>query len=397
MVQGCVLNDNFEEACNYFWRMRHQRISPDEASLSTALHAASSLAAFDQGTSIHNEVIRFGLENNSCVASSLIAMYAKCGSLVDAVRVFKDHADCNVVCWTAMISAFQQHGHGMQVISLFEEMIQNEIEPDYVTFVCVLSACSHTGRIDEGFSYLNSMSKRHKINPGPEHYACMVDMLGRAGRLLDAKKFVENMPIQPDASVWGALLGACRKYGNLDMGSEVAEKLFEIEPDNSGNYALLCDMYERIGKIKQADEVRRLMGVKKVRKEPGCSWIDVKNVTYVFTVHDRSHVQTIEIYKMLEKMEELVKKKGYVAEISIDNFSGKNKLWYHSERLALAFGLLSLPFGAPIRIKKNLRTCNDCHTVMKYASEIYKTEIIVRDINRFHRFINGSCSCGDYW
>ncbi|KAK9291415.1 hypothetical protein L1049_019362 [Liquidambar formosana] len=401
MVTGCVQNDNFEEACNYFWAMRSEGISPDEASFSTALHASASLAQLNQGTLIHDQIIKTGFVMNTCVASSLITMYAKCGNLVDAYRVFEEIEDRNVVCWTAMIAACQQHGCADQVIELFEDMLREGIKPDYITFVCVLSACSHTGRVEEGFAYLNSMTKLHDMSPGAEHYACMVDLLGRAGRLDEAKRFVEAMPIKPDSSVWGALLGACRNHGNLEMGRDVAQKLFEIEPDNSGNYVLLSNMYTRCGRLEEANEVRRLMGVNKVRKEPGCSWIDFKNTTFVFTAHDRSHSRTDEIYEMLAKLEELVKKKGYVAETqfainSVEEYKERS-LWYHSEKLALAFGLLTLPVGAPIRIKKNLRTCGDCHTVMKFASEIFEREIIVRDINRFHRFADGLCSCRDYW
>ncbi|XP_022899217.1 pentatricopeptide repeat-containing protein At2g22070-like [Olea europaea var. sylvestris] len=401
MMMGCVQNNSFEEACNYFWMMRREGISPDEASFSTVLHAAASIAALDQGSLIHDQIIKTGFETNTCVSSSLVTMYAKCGSLIDGRRVFTESEDRNVVLWTATISACQQHGCADQVIELFEDMLREGIRPDYITFVSVLSACGHTGRVDEGFSYFNSMIQTHNITPGSEHYACMVDLLGRAGKLLEAKKFIETMPIEPDISVWGALLGACRKYGDLELGGEVAKRLFQIEPTNPGNYVLLGNMYARAGMLDEADEVRRLMGVNKVRKEPGCSWLDVKNTTYVFTAHDKSHSRTNEIYKMLGKLEEMVKQKGYIAETqyainNVDEYKERS-LWYHSEKLALAYGLLVLPEGAPIRIKKNLRTCGDCHTVMKFASEIFRREIIVRDINRFHRFSNGLCSCNDYW
>ncbi|XP_021906562.1 putative pentatricopeptide repeat-containing protein At3g23330 [Carica papaya] len=245
------------------------------------------------------------------------------------------------------------------------------------------------------------MSKVHGMNPGHEHYACMVDLLGRAGQLEEAKDLIESMPIKPDSSVWGALLGACASHGNLEMGREVAEKLFELEPHNPGNYVLLCNIYSKHGRLKEADEVRRLMGVNGVRKEAGCSWIDVKNKTHIFKVEDRSHPRSNEIYQVLRKVEELVKKNGYVAETQYAVNSGEDykerSLWNHSERLALAFGILALPPGAPIRIMKNLRTCGDCHTVMKFASKTFEREIIVRDINRFHRFTKGLCSCRDYW
>ncbi|KAG7024054.1 putative pentatricopeptide repeat-containing protein, partial [Cucurbita argyrosperma subsp. argyrosperma] len=401
MIMACVYNNNYEDACNNFWMMRREGLIPDEASYSSVLHSCANLAALYQGALIHNQIIKSGFVKNLCVASSLVTMYAKCGSLVDAFQIFEETVDRNVVCWTAIIAACQQHGHANQVVELFEQMLREGIKPDYITFVSVLSACSHTGRVEEGFFYFNSMTKVHGIYPGYEHYACIVDLLGRSGQLDRAKRFIELMPIKPDASVWGALLSACRNHSNLEMGKEVAQELFELEPDNPGNYVLLCNILTRNGMLREADEVRRKMEAVGVRKEPGCSWIDIKNSTYVFTVHDKSHEKTQEIYEMLEKVKELVKKKGYVAEtefaINMAKAYKEQSLWYHSEKLALALGLLSLPAGAPIRIKKNLRTCGDCHTVMKFASEVFGREIIVRDISRFHHFTNGICSCGDYW
>uniref|UniRef100_A0A1D1Z3F0 Pentatricopeptide repeat-containing protein At2g22070 n=1 Tax=Anthurium amnicola TaxID=1678845 RepID=A0A1D1Z3F0_9ARAE len=402
ITMGWVQNGMFEEACTCFWAMRREGTLPDEASFSTALHASAGSGALGRGVSIHDQIIKAGFMNNPCVGSSLITMYAKCGDVDDAHRVFQEMEGFrNVVSWTAMIDAYQQHGRGSQVIELFDKMLGEGLVPDYITYVCVLSACSHGGLVDEGFKYFNLMSEAHGMTPGYEHFACIVDMLGRAGCLSEARAFIDEMPLEPDASIWGALLGACRNYGNLEMGKEAAYKLFEMEPHNSGNYVLLFNMYTRHGKLEEAEEVRRLMGLHMVRKETSCSWIDVKNRTHVFKVHDRSHDRTDEIYRMLGTLEDLVKKKGYVAEAQsrIDGVEEyrEHNLWYHSERLALAFGLISLPPDAPIRIKKNLRTCGDCHTVMKSVSEIFKRVIVVRDTNRFHQFTNGSCSCGDYW
>ncbi|KAG2698143.1 hypothetical protein I3760_07G136400 [Carya illinoinensis] len=401
VIMGCVHCGKFEEACRYFWFMRTEGIAPDETTYSSVLHASASLSALNQGTLIHDQTLKTGFMNNACVASSLITMYAKSGSLVDANRMFEEIQERNLVCWTAMIAACQQHGCANQAIELFEEMLGKGIEPDYISFVSVLSACSHAGHVEEGFVYFSSMTEVHGMNPGPEHYACMVDLLGRIGKLEEAKRFIESMPIKPDSSVLGALLGACRNYGNLEIGREIAKRLFALEPDNPGNYVLLANMLMRKGMMEEADEVRRSMGINGVRKEPGCSWIDVKNITSVFTVHDRSHSRTDEIYEMLRKLEELVIRKGYKPEtqFAVNSVEGykEQSLWYHSEKLALALGLLALPVGAPIIIKKNLRTCGDCHTVMKFASEIFGREIILRDINRFHKFTNGLCSCKDYW
>ncbi|CAL1382172.1 unnamed protein product [Linum trigynum] len=401
MIRGCSFSYHFEEAYSYFNTMKREGASPDESSYSSVLYACASLATLNPGLLIHGHIIKSGFSKYPFVASSLITMHSKCGSFINASRTFREIETQNVVCWTAMIAACQQHGHAEKVIELFDEMVGDGIKPDDITFICVISACSHTGRVEEGYKYYNSMIHEHGLSPRLEHYASMVDLLGRAGRLKEARKFILEMPIEPDSAVWGALLGACSNHGNIEMGKEAAARLSDMEPNDPGNYVLLSNMYARNGKLKEADQVRRLMGTKGVKKDPGCSWVDVKNSTYVFTAHDRSHPRTDEIYEMLQKIEELVKKKGYVAEtrhaMNDSDAYKEQSLWVHSERLALAFALLVLPCGAPIQIKKNLRTCGDCHTVMKLASEIFDREIIVRDVNRFHKFANGLCSCKDYW
>ncbi|OAY62812.1 Pentatricopeptide repeat-containing protein, chloroplastic [Ananas comosus] len=402
LIMGWARKDRFEEAVGCFRSILRERVLPDEASFSTALHAAAGLAVWAQGAMLLAVIVKSGFSENRCVGSSLITTYAKCGRLDDAYRVFEETKDqLNVVSWTSMIAAFQQHGHGDRVLQLFDEMLEKGIEPDYITFVCVLSACSHNGLVEQGLMHFDSMSRTYNMEPGSEHYACVVDMLGRAGRLDEAKRFVETMPIEPDVSVWGALLGACRNRGDLELGREVAHKLFVMEPHNPGNYVLLSNMYASKGMLEEAKEVRRLMGSNGVKKEIGCSWIDVKDATYVFTVHDQSHQRSEEIYDTLSKIEKLVKERGYVADTryavnDVGEYKEKN-LWYHSERLALTFGVMSLPKNAPICIKKNLRTCGDCHAVMKIVSGSLGREIVLRDTNRFHRFASGSCSCGDYW
>ncbi|CAN6469797.1 unnamed protein product [Victoria cruziana] len=402
MMMGWAESEKFEEACKYFWMMKDNGILADEVSLSTVLHACASLAALDQGTVIHNLIIKTGFAYNACVRSSLTSFYAKCGSLGDAYLVFNETMDRNVIIWTSMISACQLHGLGDEVIRLFNQMASEGIKPDYVTYVCVLSACSHNGLVEEGLHYFRSMTKEHGLRPGYEHYACVVDLLGRDGQLVEARRFIESMPMRPDASVWGALLAACRNFGNVEIAKEVAEKLFEIEPYNSGNYVLLANIYTSKGMLKKADEVRKLMKDNRVKKETACSWIEVRNISYVFTACDKSHARSREIYEMIQMLVDLLKQKGYSADrqCAINDVGDDNKeqsLWYHSEKLALAFGLLTIPAGAPIRIKKNLRICGDCHSFMKLVSESLQREIIIRDINRFHRFSGGTCSCKDFW
>ncbi|CAK7340416.1 unnamed protein product [Dovyalis caffra] len=232
-------------------------------------------------------------------------MYAKCRSLPDACQVFQEIKNKNVVIWTAMIATYQQHGRANRVVELFDEMLGEGVKPDHITFVCVISACGHTGHVERRYDYFNSMKKAHGISPGIENHACMVDLLGRAGRLDEAKKFVESMPLKPDSTVLGALVEACAHYGNLDIGREVAERLFEMGPDRAGNHVMLSNTHARNGMLRDADKIRRLMGIKGVKKDAACSWVDVKNSTFVFTGNERSHPRTDEIYEMLRKLDDL--------------------------------------------------------------------------------------------
>ena len=265
------------------------------------------------------------------------------------------------------------------------------LQADHSTFVSVLSACSHGGLVEKGLEIF-----RRIAYPQKEHYACVVDMLGRAGKIAEARAFLAAIPpaMAEDASIWGAILAASSSLGDMATGVEAARRLFEIEPGNSGNYVILSNMYRRAGKEEEAEEVRREMGMRRVRKETSCSWIDVPGGgTEVFRVREREHGRSPEIYRTLAALRALVRKRRKT-EMEEEE---KEKAWGHSERIALAFGLASLPKEVPLRIKKNLRTCGDCHEVFKAVSELFKRVIFLRDTNRFHRFEAGACSCGDFW
>ncbi|KAL2500101.1 Pentatricopeptide repeat-containing protein [Abeliophyllum distichum] len=226
--------------------------------------------------------------------------------------------------------------------------------------------------------------------------------LARAGKLDDAMDLIDKMPFEANASIWGALLGAARIHKNIELGKRAAEMLFILEPEKSGTHVLLANIYASARSWGNVAKVRRLMKDNKVKKEPGMSWIEVKDKIYTFIVGNRSHSRSEEIYAKLEELGHLMTKAGYVPMIEIDLHAvGKREkellLSYHSEKLAVAFALIATPPGTPIRVKKNLRICLDCHTAFKYICKIVSREIIIRDINRFHRFRDGSCSCGDYW
>jgi len=308
----------------------------------------------------------------------------------------------NVVSWTAMIISYAHHGRGKEALQLFEEMQQAGARPNRITFIGVLSACCYLGLVKEGCYYFDSMSRDHGISAQVEHYTCMVDMLGRAGLLAEAEEFVHQMPFEPDPVIWRTLLGACRVHGNVELGKHAAEIVFRQNPQDASSYKLLSNIYATAGRWDDVANVRKIMKERVARKEPGLSWIEVKNQVHSFVSGDRQHAQTEKIYAQIEELNEKMKEIGYVPDTSfalhdIDKELKEELLCHHSEKLAIAFGLISTPPGILIRIIKNLRMCGDCHTATKFISKIVGREIVVRDANRFHHFKDGFCCCRDYW
>jgi pentatricopeptide repeat protein len=275
VICACIHASRFKEACMLFQSMVRDGVVADDVSFATGLQASACMLSWALGASIHASVIKTGFLDSDGIAISLITMYSKCGSLDDAFRAFQLAKDCLcVMSWTAMITALQQNGHGVRAVDMFEKMLENGIPPDHITFVSVLSSCSHSGLVEQGRKYFKSMTQVHNITPSTEHYACMVDMFGRAGLLSEAKQFVDQMKVKPDASVLGALLSACMNCKDLEIAEEVAKKLFVIEPGNSGNYALLANIYTSHGRLEEAKEVRRWMMFQELRKEKGHSLVN---------------------------------------------------------------------------------------------------------------------------
>ncbi|KAK9152849.1 hypothetical protein Sjap_000329 [Stephania japonica] len=402
MVTAYAQYGQGEEALKLFLQMLDQGLKPDPFACSSLLNACANLSAYEQGKQIHVHILKSGFMLDVFAGNALVNMYAKCGSIRDADLAFHEIPDRGIVSWSAMIGGLAQHGHGRQALNMFNQMLKEGVSPNHVTLVSVLCACNHAGLVTEAKQYFSSMEESFGVEPKQEHYACMIDLLGRAGRLDEAMELVDNMPFEATAPVWGALLGASRIHKNIQLGRRAAERLFVLEPEKSGTHVLLANMYAAVGKWENVAEVRRLMKDSRVKKEPGMSWIEVKDKVYTFVVGDRSHSRTEEIYAKLDELSDLLAKAGYVPMVEIDlhdvERSEKEILLYqHSEKLAVAFGLIATPPGAPIRVKKNLRVCIDCHTAFKFICKIVSREIIIRDINRFHHFRDGSCSCGDYW
>lgn len=391
-----------EEALKLYLKLLSVDLKPDSFVCSSLLNACANLSAYEQGKQIHVHVLKLGFMSDVFAGNSLVNMYAKCGSIEDAGSGFCEIPLRTVVSWSAMIGGLAQHGHAKEALHLFNDMLRDGVSPNHVTLVSVLSACNHSGLVNEAQWYFDTMKEQFGIERTQEHYACMIDVLGRAGKLDKALDLVNGMPFEANGAIWGALLGAAKIHKDVELGQHAAEMLYALEPEKSGTHVLLANIYASAGLWDNVAKVRRLMKGSKVKKEPGMSWMEIKDNICTFTVGDRSHPRSEEIYAKLEELGYLTAKAGYVplVETDLHDVAKKEKellLSYHSEKLAVAFGLIATAPGAPIRVKKNLRICLDCHTAFKYICKIVSREIIIRDINRFHHFREGSCSCGDYW
>ncbi|XP_015571955.1 pentatricopeptide repeat-containing protein At3g47530 isoform X2 [Ricinus communis] len=374
---------------------------PDDVTCLLLVQACSNLGALEFGEKVHLYIQghRYGDKTNLC--NSLITMYSRCGCLDKAYGVFKNMPNKNVVTWSAMISGFAMNGYGRQAIETFGKMQRIGVLPDDQTFTGVLSACSHCGLVDEGMLFFDKMTQEFGIAPNNHHYGCMVDLLGRAGKLDQAYQLIMSMEVRPDSALWRTLLGACRIHHHVTLGERVIGHLIELKAQEAGDYVLLLNIYSSIGNWEKVTEIRKLMKEKGIETTPGCSSIELKGEVHEFVVDDVSHPRKDEIYEMLDEINKQLKIAGYVAEITseLHNLSSEEKshtLSYHSEKLAIAFGVLATPPGTTIRIAKNLRTCVDCHNFAKFLSGVYNREVIVRDRTRFHHFREGHCSCNDY-
>ncbi|XP_058074874.1 pentatricopeptide repeat-containing protein At3g57430, chloroplastic-like [Magnolia sinica] len=418
MITGYVINGRHDDALHLLSEMQvaikakeegsgignKVPYKPNSITLMTVLPGCAVLAALAKGKEIHAYAIRHELVSDVTVGSALVDMYAKSGCLVLSRRVFDRMPKRNVITWNVLIMAYGMHGHGEEAVELFKDMAtKEEVKPNEVTYIALFAACSHSGMVSQGLEMFSRMKEDNGIEPTPDHYACIVDLLGRAGKLEEAHQLITTMPSGTcRAGAWSSLLGACRIHGDVELGKIAAENLLQLEPNVASHYVLLSNIYASAGLWAEATEVRKNMKESGVKKEPGCSWIEAGDKVHKFIAGDGSHPQSAELHGLLEELSERMKKEGYVPDTScvLHNVGEEEKeslLCGHSERLAIAFGILNTPPGAMIRVTKNLRVCNDCHVATKYISKIVGREIMVRDVRRFHHFKDGSCTCGDYW
>uniref|UniRef100_A0ACD5TJ82 Uncharacterized protein n=1 Tax=Avena sativa TaxID=4498 RepID=A0ACD5TJ82_AVESA len=402
LIDGYIETERVEEALRIFIELRRQGVEPNEFTFSSMIKGCAMQALLEQGAQLHAQLIKTNIISDSFVGSTLLDMYGKCGLISLSIQLFNEIEHHTDIAWNALINVLAQHGHGREAVQAFDRMTSSGIRPNHITFVSLLTACSHSGLVDEGLKYFNSMKDAHGIEPKEEHYSCIIDMYGRAGRLDEAEKFIHEMPVKPNAYGWCSLLGACRMRGNKELGEVAAKNIMELEPDNTGVHVSLSGIYASLGQWEDVKAVRKLMWDSRIKKLPGFSWVDANNKTHVFASEDWSHPQQEKIYKKLEELYERIKEEGYVPDTrflpcNLDNAAKERILRYHSERIAVAFALISMPATKPIIVKKNLRICVDCHSALKFISKVESRDIIVRDNSRFHHFGKGRCSCEDYW
>ncbi|KAL0904441.1 hypothetical protein M5K25_026552 [Dendrobium thyrsiflorum] len=391
------------EALDVFRSMQLANVRPNFSSIISVLAVCAALAIIAHGKQVHAKMIRAHFETDLFTVSALITVYVKCGDLAKAKMIFDSFEGKDIGLWNSIITGYAQHGFGEEALQIFHDMRLMGMIPDEITYIGVLSACGYSGMVKEGREIFRTMSLNAMINPTAEHYSCMVDMLGRAGQVVEAFELIRNMPVEADAVVWGALLGACRIHKNLEIAEIAAKKLLQLEAWNSGPYILLSNIYASTGRWEDVAKLRKAMSLRSVSKSPGCSWIEVDRIVHIFTGGDIiDHPEQQSIIFLLERLDCLLKESGYCPDFTfvlhdVDEEQKAHNLRYHSERQAAAFGILKVPEGMPIRIMKNLCICGDCHVAIKLISKIMEREIILRDSYRFHRFKDGSCSCKDYW
>ncbi|KAB2599118.1 pentatricopeptide repeat-containing protein [Pyrus ussuriensis x Pyrus communis] len=402
MIVGYTQLGDGEKALTLFSGMIRCQVEATEVTYSSALRASSGLAALESGVQIHSVTVKTVYDKDTVVGNSLIDMYAKCGNIKDARLVFDKLKQRDEVSWNTMISGYSMHGLALEALKVFEMMQETNCKPNKLTFVGVLSACSNAGLLDQGQAYFDSMVQDYDVEPCIEHYTCMVWLLGRSGHLDKAVKLINEIPFEPSIMVWRALLGACVIHNDVELGRMAAKHVLEMDPQDEATHVLLSNIYATAKRWDNVAYVRKNMKRKGVKKEPGLSWIENQGTVHYFTVGDTSHPDMKLINGMLEWLKLRTLKAGHVPNcnailLDVAEDEKERLLWVHSERLALAFGLIRAPSGSPIRIIKNLRICMDCHATVKLISKIVQRDIIVRDLNRFHHFQDGVCSCGDYW
>ncbi|XP_010519087.1 PREDICTED: pentatricopeptide repeat-containing protein At5g65570 isoform X2 [Tarenaya hassleriana] len=406
LISGLVQNGREEMALTKFRRMMRSLVTPNSFTFSSVLGGCSNLAMFEEGRQIHAIVVKHGLDQDKYVGAGLIDLYGKCGCADMARSVFDSLKEVDVVSVNMMIYSYAQNSFGQEALELYKRMGDMGLEQNNVTIMSILLACKNSGLVEEGceiFGSIRGMEKNNKTVLTHDHYACMVDLLGRAGRLEEAEMLIINHVTNPGVVLWRTLLCACKIHKHVEMAERIKKKILEIAPGDEGTLILMSNLYAASGKWNRVIEMKSEMREMKLKKDPAMSWVEVDKEKHSFMAGDLSHPNSEHILETLEELIKKAKDLGYVEDKScvfqdMDESAKERSLYYHSEKLALAFAVWrNAGKAGGIRILKNLRVCADCHNWIKMVSTIIRREIICRDAKRFHHFKDGSCSCGDYW
>ncbi|CAA7389042.1 unnamed protein product [Spirodela intermedia] len=402
LLTGYSSNGRHREALRLLKRMTLAGMRPNQSTFTSALNSCCKLEALDEGKVVHGGVIKVGLDLDVFVGNSLIVAYSKCGEIDDARMVFDNMPNRNLVSWNSAIAGYSQNGRGRSALEVYRDMQAAQVRPDEITYVGLLTACSHSGLLEEGRRLFRLLNQDTSLEPKLEHYVSMVDLLCRTGNFGEAEELIKSMPLEPNAAVWLALLSSCRAHSETETAIRAAQHIFDLDPQNSAAYVLLSNVYASARRWNEVSETRTAMRRSGTAKTPGFSWIMLKGARHVFACGERSHPMAKEIYQKLDWLAAKLKTCGYEPELGsalhdVDDEQKDAALGVHSERLAIAFALLSTVEGSVIRVMKNLRVCGDCHSAVKLMSRILGRQIVLRDPSRFHHFNDGSCSCGDYW
>lgn len=319
IISGLIQNNCCEKALQMYHQMRSENALPDQATFASVLRACAVLSSLSDGREMHTLIFHTGFHLDELTSSALVDMYAKCGDIESSVQVFQEMSSKNdVISWNSMIVGLAKNGFAEYALKIFDEMKQTQVMPDDVTFLGVLTACSHAGKVAEGRQVFDIMVHDYGFQPRVDHVACMVDLLGRWGFLKEAEEFINKQNFESDAMIWATLLGACRLHGDALRGRHAAEKLIELDPQDSSSYVLLANIYAASGKWNEVNCLRREMKEKGVMKLPGCSWIVVGQMTNMFAAGDKSHPKTGEIHLVLKYLTALMKEENYV--VDTDSF-----------------------------------------------------------------------------
>ncbi|KAI4297805.1 hypothetical protein L6164_037670 [Bauhinia variegata] len=401
MIAVYVQNGWNCKALKLFEELLSEHLRPDTVTVASILPAYANLASLREGRQIHGYIMKLQYLSNTVVSNSIIYMYASCGDLEAARKIF-DRMTCkDIVSWNTIIMAYAIHGMGRISIELFSQMERDGFQPNDSTFVSLLSSCSNSGLVNEGWEYYKLMKLNYGMEPKIEHYGCMLDLIGRTGKLDQATSFIEEMPLLPTARIWGSLLNASRKKGDIELAEFAAQHIFSTENDNTGCYVVLSNMYAEVGRWEKVKETKSIMKKERSEKTLAYSITETNFGLHRFTNHDRSHIESDMIYNVLDILSRKMGEKKCIhnTKFKPSDFARKsaNSPQNHSVRLAVCFGLISTTIGNPVLVRKNTRICEDCHIGIKKISETTRREIIVGDSKVFHHFGDGHCSCGDYW